>query len=99
MRPRPAQHLANRSLTGPGRRLNRWHAVRIAYRSLADVATPQDPQAYPVVQRREVAAPGWLATMDAGFGAGFYSNYAGPLPLRFGSVPPHEYVVRQRARR
>ncbi|MEW6348302.1 MAG: glycosyltransferase family 39 protein [Thermodesulfobacteriota bacterium] len=36
---------------------------------------------------------GWLSTMQAPLGAGFYSDDLGPLPYAFGTVGPEEYLV------
>jgi hypothetical protein len=35
----------------------------------------------------------WLSTMNALFGAGFYSNIWGPLPFAFGRVPVEVYYI------
>lgn len=39
------------------------------------------------------------ATIQSGMGAGFYSDFFGPLPYAFGSVPPESYVVVQTGKR
>jgi hypothetical protein len=41
----------------------------------------------------EIPICGWLATMQAECGAGFYSELWGPLPFVFGPVPPERYEV------
>jgi len=35
----------------------------------------------------------WLSTMSLPLGAGFYSDFWGPLPYAFGHVPPERYRV------
>jgi hypothetical protein len=35
----------------------------------------------------------WLATMNSGAGAGYYSDGWGPLPFALGAVPPEDYLV------
>lgn len=35
----------------------------------------------------------WLSTMNARFGAGFYSSIWGPLPFAFGRIPAEEYYI------
>lgn len=35
----------------------------------------------------------WLATMNSGAGAGYYSDGWGPLPFALGTVPPEDYLV------
>jgi hypothetical protein len=36
---------------------------------------------------------GWMGTMSARLGAGYYSDGWGPLPFAFGRVPPERYAV------
>ena len=43
-------------------------------------------------ERLDVAGCGWLGTMNADLGAGFYSDRWGPLPFAFGLVPPEEFL-------
>ncbi|MDZ7686083.1 MAG: hypothetical protein U5O39_14595 [Gammaproteobacteria bacterium] len=42
--------------------------------------------------RENFPGPTYAATMRDSLGAGFYSDFSGPLPFRFGPVPPEEYV-------
>jgi 4-amino-4-deoxy-L-arabinose transferase-like glycosyltransferase len=41
----------------------------------------------------EPEAPKWLATMNGGAGAGFYSDGWGPMPFVFGPIPSQTYLV------
>jgi len=41
----------------------------------------------------EIPVCSWLATMRAECGAGFYSDFWGPLPFVFGPAPPEQYEV------
>lgn len=41
----------------------------------------------------ELPSSRWLATLQPGIGAGFYSELVGPLPFAFGTVPPERYYV------
>jgi hypothetical protein len=42
---------------------------------------------------REVPTSRWVSTLNADFGAGYYSDGWGPLPFVFGRVPPDVYIV------
>lgn len=41
----------------------------------------------------DVPVCGWLATMNFGVGAGFYSDALGPLPFAFGSIPAERFKI------
>jgi hypothetical protein len=59
------------------------------------------PPGGPLVREEVIEAPTvpWIATHDAGLGAGFYSDNWGPMPYAFGSATPSRYhVFRRRAR-
>lgn len=45
------------------------------------------------VEGRDYPVNHWLATMSQPLGAGFYSDFAGPLPFVFGAAPPQPYEV------
>jgi hypothetical protein len=44
-------------------------------------------------ETRLLPAEHWLTTMDPGLGAGFYTDFRGPLPFAFGAVAPEAYEV------
>lgn len=46
----------------------------------------------------DVPTCGWLATVNLGVGAGFYSDVLGPLPFAFGSIPMERFRVFSAAR-
>jgi hypothetical protein len=56
---------------------------------------PPDPDKSVLADTFTASGLGWLATMDATSGAGFYSSVWGPLPFAFGRVPPEEARVYQ----
>jgi hypothetical protein len=37
----------------------------------------------------------WLSTLNQSVGAGYYSEYWGPLPFAFGAVPPERFFVKE----
>ena len=41
----------------------------------------------------ELPSSRWLTTLHPSLGAGFYSEFVGPLPFAFGIVPPERYYV------
>ena len=45
------------------------------------------------VETRTYRSPRWLSTMSPALGAGFYTDYWGPLPFAFGPAPPESYEV------
>jgi hypothetical protein len=44
-------------------------------------------------ETKVVAVEPWLTTMRPEVGAGFYTDYRGPMPFAFGAVPPETYEV------
>jgi len=51
------------------------------------------PRGSYLVESFDVPVCGWLTTMQAECGAGFYSDLWGPLPFVFGPTPPEHYEV------
>jgi len=45
------------------------------------------------LDRLQVTACHWMATMNVPLGAGFYSHVRGPLPFAFGAPPPEEFEL------
>lgn len=45
----------------------------------------------------DIPVCGWLATMNPGVGAGFYSDVAGPLPFAVGSIPMERFTIFSRS--
>jgi 4-amino-4-deoxy-L-arabinose transferase-like glycosyltransferase len=41
----------------------------------------------------DVPVCGWLATMNSGAGAGFYSDFLGPLPFAFWPIPAERFKI------
>jgi hypothetical protein len=54
---------------------------------------PIPPDSVERVATIEMPVLPWIATMNRGDGAGFYTNIFGPLPFAFGAVPPEKYYI------
>lgn len=54
---------------------------------------PIPPDSVERVATIEMPVLPWIATMNRGDGAGFYTNIFGPLPFAFGPVPPEKYYI------
>jgi hypothetical protein len=67
------------------------------------IVIPKNNAEYPVklprnirdLTVRDVSACPWLSTLHKSVGAGFYSDYWGPLPFAFGQVPPERFEVKE----
>jgi 4-amino-4-deoxy-L-arabinose transferase-like glycosyltransferase len=54
---------------------------------------PMPPERTRVLETFDLPTLGWLATMNLGVGAGFYTDEGGPLPFAVGPVQPERFAV------
>lgn len=48
---------------------------------------------WPLLSRFEIPSTPWLSTVNSTIGAGFYSDFSGPLPFAIGAVPPERFTI------
>jgi hypothetical protein len=80
-----------------------WDYAKPSGRAGDWIVVPENNTKYPVelppnvrdVGVLQVPACPWLTTLHKAAGAGYYSDYWGPLPFAFGAVPPEGFVVKE----
>jgi hypothetical protein len=65
----------------------------LAMPNSAPGVVPPDLNNFVLVDAMKQLPNRWLSTLNTSLGAGFYSDYRGPLPFAFGRIKPDYYLV------